>query len=153
MPIGKEETFKGIVDLIQMKAYIYTDDLGTHSEVTDIPEDMQDAAQEYRNRLLESIAESDEELMMKYLDGEELTVEEIHQGIRKATISLEMVPVVCGSSYKNKGVQLLLDAVVEYMPSPLDVPAIKGKLPNSGEETERHSSDESLQCSGFQDHD
>jgi elongation factor G len=142
LPIGKEETFKGIVDLIQMKAYIYTDDLGTHSEVTDIPEDMQDAAQEYRNRLLESIAESDEELMMKYLDGEELTVEEIHQGIRKATISLEMVPVVCGSSYKNKGVQLLLDAVVEYMPSPLDVPAIKGKLPNSGEETERHSSDE-----------
>ncbi|MGI6569735.1 MAG: elongation factor G [Caldicoprobacterales bacterium] len=142
LPIGKEDTFKGIVDLIHMKAHIYTDDLGTHSEVTDIPEDMISIAEEYRNKLLESVAESDEDLMIKYLEGEELTVEEIHRGIRKATVSLDMVPVTCGSSYKNKGVQLLLDAVVEYMPSPLDVPAIKGKRPDSDEETERHSSDE-----------
>jgi elongation factor G len=140
LPIGKEDTFKGIVDLIHMKAHIYTDDLGTHSEVTDIPEDMISIAEEYRNKLLESVAESDEDLMIKYLEGEELTVEEIHRGIRKATVSLDMVPVTCGSSYKNKGVQLLLDAVVEYMPSPLDVPAIKGKRPDSDEETERHSS-------------
>jgi elongation factor G len=142
LPIGKEDTFSGIVDLIQMKAYIYTDDLGTHSEETEIPEDMRDKAQEYRSKLLESVAECDEELMMKYLDGEELTIEEIKRGIRKATINLEMVPVVCGSSYKNKGVQLLLDAVVDYMPSPLDVPAIKGKKPESEEEAERHSSDD-----------
>jgi elongation factor G len=142
LPIGKEDTFSGIVDLIQMKAYIYTDDLGTHSEETEIPEDMRDKAQEYRSKLLESVAECDEELMMKYLDGEELTIEEIKRGIRKATINLEMVPVVCGSSYKNKGVQLLLDAVVDYMPSPLDVPAIKGKKPESEEEAVRHSSDD-----------
>jgi elongation factor G len=142
LPIGKEDTFKGIVDLVNMKAYIYTDDLGTHSDETEIPEDMLDMANEYRTALLESIADNDEELMMKYLDGEELTVEEIHRGIRSATIALKMVPVVCGSSYKNKGVQLLLDAVVEYLPSPVDVPAIKGKLPDSEEEIERHSSDE-----------
>jgi len=142
LPIGKEDTFRGIVDLITMKAYIYTDDLGTHSEETDIPEDMLDEVQEYRSKLLESVAEIDEELMMKYLEGEELTVDEIHRGIRKATIALEMVPVVCGSSYKNKGVQLLLDAVVAYMPSPLDVPSIKGKAPDSDEEVERKSSDD-----------
>ncbi len=142
LPIGREDTFKGIVDLIHMKAYIYVDDLGTQSEETDIPEDMLEEAEEYRSKLLESIAETDEDLMMKYLEGEELTEEEIHQGIRKATVNLEMVPVVCGSSYKNKGVQLLLDAIVRYLPSPVDVPAIKGKLPDSDEEVERISSDD-----------
>jgi elongation factor G len=142
LPIGKEDTFKGIIDLINMKAYYYTDDLGTHSEETQIPDDMLDMAKDYRSRMVESVAENDEELMMKYLDGEELTIDEIHRGIRSATIALNMVPVVCGSSYKNKGVQQLLDAVVEYLPSPLDVPAIKGKLPDSDEEITRHSSDE-----------
>src|SRR5690554_6087025 len=141
LPIGKEDTFRGIVDLITMKAYIYTDDLGTHSEETDIPEDMLDEVQEYRSKLLESVAEIDEELMMKYLEGEELTVDEIHRGIRKATIALEMVPVVCGSSYKNKGVQPLLDAVVAYMPSPLDIPPIKGVIPDTQEEDERQADD------------
>ena len=142
LPIGREDTFKGIVDLIHMKAYIYVDDLGTQSEETDIPEDMLEEAESYRIILLESIAETDEDLMMKYLEGEELTEEEIHQGIRKATVNLEMVPVVCGSSYKNKGVQLLLDAIGRYLPSPVDVPAIKGKLPDSDEEVERISSDD-----------
>ncbi len=142
LPIGMEDTFKGIVDLVNMKAIIYTDDLGTHSEESEIPEDLQELAQEYHTKLLESIAETDEELMMKYLEGEELTKEEINRGIRKATISLDIVPVVCGSSYKNKGVQPLLDAVVEYLPSPLDVPAITGKKPNTEEEMVRHSSDE-----------
>jgi elongation factor G len=142
LPVGKEDTFKGIIDLINMKAYYYTDDLGTHSEETQIPDDMLDMAKDYRSRMVESVAENDEELMMKYLDGEELTIDEIHRGIRSATIALNMVPVVCGSSYKNKGVQQLLDAVVEYLPSPLDVPAIKGKLPDSDEEITRHSSDE-----------
>ena len=142
LPIGKEDTFKGIVDLVNMKAIIYIDDLGTHSEESEIPEELQELAQEYHTKLLESIAETDEELMMKYLEGEELTKEEINRGIRKATISLDIVPVVCGSSYKNKGVQPLLDAVVEYLPSPLDVPAITGKKPNTDEDMVRHSSDE-----------
>ena len=142
LPIGKEDTFQGIVDLINMRGYHYTDDLGTHSEETRIPDDMLEMAKEYRNKLIESVAETDDELMMKYLDGEELTVEEIHRGIRNATIALKMVPVVCGSSYKNKGVQMLLDAIVEYLPSPLDVPSIKGKKPDSEEEVDRHSSDE-----------
>ncbi|NLC44602.1 MAG: elongation factor G, partial [Clostridiales bacterium] len=142
LPIGREDTFRGIVDLVNMKAIIYNDDLGTSSEVIEIPDDLQELAKEYRTKLLESIAETDEELMTKYLEGEELTTEEINRGIRKATISLDIVPVTCGSSYKNKGVQLLLDAVVEYMPSPLDVPAITGKKPNTDEEMIRHSSDE-----------
>ncbi len=142
LPIGKEDTFQGIVDLVNMKAIIYTDDLGTHSEESEIPDDLQELAQDYRTKLLESIAETDEELMVKYLEGEELTIEEINRGIRKATISLDIVPVVCGSSYKNKGVQPLLDAVVEYLPSPLDVPAITGKKPNTDEEMVRNSSDE-----------
>ncbi|HHY81702.1 MAG TPA: elongation factor G [Clostridiales bacterium] len=142
LPIGREDTFRGIVDLIKMKAYYYEDDLGTRSEEKEIPEDMREQAEEYRLRMLESIAESDEELMEKYLSGEELTEDEIHRGIRKATIALEMVPVVCGSSYRNKGVQLLLDAIVAYLPSPLDIPAIKGKKPGSDEEIERHASDD-----------
>lgn len=142
LPIGKEDTFVGIIDLVEQKAIIYKDDLGTQSEETEIPEDMRELAEEYRSRLIEAIAERDDDLMMKYLEGEELTVEEIKAGIRKATVAVEMIPVLCGSSYKNKGVQPLLDAIVDYMPSPLDVPAIKGTVPGTDEETERHSSDE-----------
>ena len=140
LPIGKEDSFKGIVDLVTLKAYIYTDDLGTTAAETEIPEDMVDMVNEYRDKLLEAVAETDEELMMKYLEGEEFTVEEIKAGIRKATLAVDMIPVTCGSSYRNKGVQLLLDAAIDYMPSPIDVPAIKGQLAN-GEEVERHSSD------------
>lgn len=142
LPIGKEDTFVGIIDLVQQKAIIYKDDLGTQSEETEIPEDMRELAEEYRSRLIEAVAERDDDLMMKYLEGEELTVEEIKAGIRKATVAVEIIPVLCGSSYKNKGVQPLLDAIVDYMPSPLDVPAIKGTVPGTDEETERHSSDD-----------
>ncbi|HZJ57239.1 MAG TPA: elongation factor G [Clostridia bacterium] len=142
IPIGKEDYFKGIIDLVERRAIYYTDDLGTHSEETDIPEDMADLVQEYRDILIEAVAENDEDLMMKYLEGEELTPDEIKAGIRKATVSVDMIPVLCGSSYKNKGVQPLLDAVIEYMPSPLEVAAIKGTIPGTDEETERHSSDE-----------
>ncbi|WP_227764106.1 elongation factor G [Zhaonella formicivorans] len=141
LPIGAEDTFKGVVDLVTNKAIIYIDDLGTKSEATDIPEDMQGLAAEYREKLLEAVAESDEELMMKYLEGEELTEEEIKRGIRKATIAVKMIPVLCGSSFKNKGVQPLLDAVVDYLPSPVDVPAIRGIDPASGAERHRESSD------------
>ena len=140
LPIGKEDTFKGIIDLIEMKATIYKDDLGKDMEITDIPEDMMDLAEEWHAAMVESVAEGDEELMMKYLEGEELTKEEIKSTIRKMCIACEMVPVVCGSSYKNKGVQKMLDAVIDYMPSPLDIPAIKGVL-DDGTEDERHASD------------
>ena len=142
LPIGYEDTFKGFVDLIDMKAVIYTDDLGKTSEASEIPEDMQEQAEEYRQALLDAVAENDDELMMKYLEGEELTKEEIKAGVRKATIACKMTPVFCGSSYKNKGVQPLLDGVVDYMPSPLDIPAIKGVDPDTGEEDERAASDE-----------
>ena len=142
IPIGKEDHFQGLIDLVEEKAIYYTDDLGTHSEEIEIPEDMMDLVEEYRTRLVEAIAETDEDLMMKYLEGEELSVEEIKAGIRKATVSVEMIPVLCGSSYKNKGVQSLLDAVIDYMPSPLEVASIKGMVPGTEEETERHSSDE-----------
>ena len=142
LPIGKEDTFIGIIDLVEQKAIIYKDDLGTQSEETEIPEDMRELAEEYRSRLIEAIAERDDDLMMKYLEGEELTVKELKAGIRKATVAVDIIPVLCGSSYKNKGVQPLLDAIVDYMPSPLDVPAIKGTVPGTEEETERHSSDE-----------
>ena len=141
LPIGKEDTFKGIIDLIEMKATIYKDDLGKDMEITDIPEDMMDLAEEWHAAMVESVAEGDEELMMKYLEGEELTKEEIKSTIRKMCIACEMVPVVCGSSYKNKGVQKMLDAVIDYMPSPLDIPAIKGVL-EDGTEDERKASDE-----------
>jgi elongation factor G len=142
LPIGKEETFKGMIDLVKMEAVVFTDDLGTKSEGSAIPEDMMELANEYRVKLVEAIAETDEELMMKYLDGEDLTEEEMYPALRKATIASEIVPVVCGTSYRNKGVQLLLDAVVAYMPSPLDIPAIKGVDPDTNEEGERHASDE-----------
>ncbi len=141
LPIGAEDDFQGIVDLVEMKAYIYTNDLGTDIKVEDIPEDMKEIAQKYHDDMVEHVAEQDEELMMKYLDGEELTQEEIKACIRKSTIANHMVPVTCGTSYKNKGVQKLLDAIVDYMPSPLDVPAIKGVNPDTEEEEERPSSD------------
>ena len=126
LPIGKEDNFEGIIDLVKMKAYYFIDELGRNVEEEEIPDDMKELAEEYRTKLIETIAEQDEELMMKYLEGEELTEEEIKAGIRSATIAVEMIPVTCGSSYKNKGVQQLLDAIVDYMPSPLDIPAIKG---------------------------
>ena len=142
LPIGAEESFKGIIDLVEMKAYVYYDDLGKDIRVEEIPEDMKEKAQEYHESLLEHVAEQDEALMEKYFSGEELTIEEIKSCIRKSTIANTMVPVTCGTSYKNKGVQKLLDAIVDYMPSPLDVPPIKGINPETGEEEERPSSDD-----------
>ena len=142
LPIGVEDTFKGIIDLVEMKAYVYYDDLGKDIRVEDIPADMQDKADEYHHELLEHVAEQDEELLMKYLDGEELTIEEIKSCIRKSTIANHMVPVCCGTSYRNKGVQKLLDAVVDYMPAPTDVPDIKGVNPETEEEETRPSSDD-----------
>ena len=142
LPIGAEDEFRGLIDLVEMKAYIYTNDLGTDIKVEDIPEDMKELAQKYHDDMVEHVAEQDEELMMKYLDGEELTQEEIKSCIRKSTIANEMVPVTCGTSYKNKGVQKLLDAIIDYMPSPLDVPAIKGVNPDTDAEEERPSSDD-----------
>ena len=141
LPIGSEDSFVGLVDLVEMKSYIYTNDLGTDIQVGDIPEDMRELAEEYRGKMIEAVAEEDETVMEKYLADEELTVEELKKGIRAATISNKLVPVLCGTSYRNKGVQKLLDAVVDYMPSPIDVPSIKGKHPSTGEEMERHSSD------------
>ena len=142
LPVGQEDTFRGIIDLIDMKADIYYDDMGNDVRVEDIPDDLKDQAQEYHDKLIEAVAETDEELMMKYLDGEELTKEEIKKALRKATISNEIVPVTCGSSYKNRGVQKLLDAIVDYMPAPTDVEAIKGTNPETGEEEDRASSDD-----------
>lgn len=141
LPIGSEDKFKGIVDLVKMKAFMYYDDLGKDIREEEIPADLKEKAEKYHHELMESVAESDEDLMMKYLEGEELTIDEIKSGIRKATIANQMVPVTCGSSYKNKGVQLLLDAVVDYMPSPLDIPPIKGIIPFTEEEGERPASD------------
>ena len=141
LPIGAEDNFQGIVDLIKMKAFIHKDDLGKEIEETDIPENMKEEAQKYRALMIEQAADQDEELMMKYLEGEELTDEEIKRGIRIGTIANKIVPVTCGSSYKNKGVQELLNAIIEYMPSPLDIPNIKGVTMN-GEETESKTSDE-----------
>ena len=142
LPVGQEDTFRGIIDLIDMNADIYYDDMGNDVRVEEIPEDLKAQAQEYHDKLIEAVAETDEELMMKYLEGEELTKEEIKAALRKATISNEIVPVVCGSSYKNRGVQKLLDAIVDYMPAPTDVEAIKGTNPETGEEEDRASSDD-----------
>ena len=142
LPIGAEDEFSGIIDLIKMKAEIYTNDLGTDIQETDIPEDLQDLAEEWREKLVEAVAETDEELMERYLEGDEISQEELKAAIRKATCAAEFYPVLCGSAFKNKGVQLMLDAVVDYLPSPLDVPAIKGIDPNTDAEVERHSSDE-----------
>ena len=141
LPIGAESDFVGLVDLVKMKAIIYVDELGTTMDETDIPADMLEQAEEYHAAMVEAAAEADDELMMKYLDGEELTLEEIKYGIRKATIENKMTPVLCGTSYRNKGVQPLLDAIVEYLPSPLDIPAVKGTKVNSDEEIEREADD------------
>ncbi len=140
LPIGKEDTFEGIIDLIKNVAHFYLDDLGTKSEDREIPEEYQELAQEYRTKMVEAIAELDEDLMMKYLEGEEPTEEELKKVLRKGVVNVEIIPVLCGSSYKNKGVQPMLDAVVDYMPSPLDVPPIQGELPD-GSEAHRKSDD------------
>ena len=141
LPIGAEDTFVGLVDLLEMKAYIYKDNLGEDIDITDIPEDMKDKCDEYHTALVESVCETDDDLMEKYLMGEEPTIDELKKAIRKATIANHLTPVLCGTSYHNKGVQKLLDAIVEYMPSPLDIPSIKGTLPDTGEEEDRHASD------------
>ncbi|MGT2625451.1 elongation factor G [Streptococcus thoraltensis] len=142
LPIGSEDDFRGIIDLIKMKAEIYTNDLGTDILEEDIPAEYLEQAEEYREKLVEAVAETDEDLMMKYLEGEEITNEELMEGIRKATINVEFFPVLCGSAFKNKGVQLMLDAVINYLPSPLDIPAIKGINPDTDAEEERPASDE-----------
>ena len=142
LPIGKEMTFRGIVDLMSMEADVYYDDLGKDMRVEEIPEDMKDLAEEYREKMIESICETDEDLMEKYFGGEEITVDELKAALRKATIANQIVPVVCGTSYRNKGVQKLLDAVIDYMPSPVDIPAIKGVNPETEEEDERKASDD-----------
>ena len=141
LPIGKEDEFKGIVDLFEMKAYIYNDDKGDDISIIDIPDDMKDDAELYRTELVEKVCELDDDLMMMYLEGEEPTVDQLKAALRKGTCACEAVPVCCGTAYRNKGVQKLLDAVVEFMPSPLDIPAIKG-VDMEGNEIERHSSDE-----------
>ena len=141
LPIGSENLFKGIVDLIEMKAFVYYDDLGKDIRVEEIPEEMKDLAEEYHQKLMDAVAEQDEALMEKYLEGEQLTLEEIKGAIRKATIANDMVPVLCGTSYRNKGVQLLLDAVVDYMPAPTDIDHITGINPETGEQEERPSAD------------
>ena len=142
LPIGSEDTFKGIIDLVEMKADVYYDEMGTDMKVEEIPDDMKELAEKYRAELIEHVAEQDDELLEKYLGGEELTVDEIKRTIRKSCIANTMVPVTCGTSYRNKGVQKLLDAIVDYMPAPTDVAAIKGINPETEEEVVRHSSDD-----------
>lgn len=142
IPIGKEDTFIGIIDLVKMKAEIYKDDMGKEIEETDIPQDLQELAQQQREKMVEVASEQDEELMMKYLEGEEITEEEIKSALRKGTIAAQLTPVLCGSSYKNKGVQLVLDAVVDYLPSPLDIPPIEGLAVDGSEKLTRHSADD-----------
>jgi len=141
LPIGAEDTFKGIIDLVEMKAYVYYDDLGKDIRVEEIPEDLKEQAEKYHTEMVESVAELDDDLFEKYLEGEELTVKEIKNCIRKATLVNKIIPVTCGTSYRNKGVQKLLDAIVDYMPAPTDVPNIKGVNPDTNEEIERKSSD------------
>ncbi len=142
LPIGAEDSFRGIIDLMNMEADVYYDEMGKDMRVEPIPEDMLEKAQEYHNQMVEAIAETDEELFEKYCEGEELSVDELKAALRKATISNQLVPVVCGTSYKNKGVQKLLDAVIDFMPSPIDIPAIKGINPDTEEEDVRHASDD-----------
>ncbi|WP_178723792.1 elongation factor G [Huintestinicola sp.] len=142
LPIGSEEDFKGLIDLVEMKAEVYYDDLGKDMRDEPIPEDMMELAQKYHDELIEAAAEMDDEIMEKYLEGEELTIEEVKKCIRKGCIENKMVPVTCGTSYRNKGVQKLLDAIVDYMPSPLDIPPIKGVNPETGEEEDRPASDD-----------
>ena len=141
LPIGAEDTFAAIIDLVEMNAIFYDDDTGLNAEVKEIPEEYREQAEEYREKLIEAVAEFDEDLMNKFLDEEEITNAEIKQAIRKATLAVEFYPVVCGTAFKNKGVQLVLDAVIDYLPSPLDIPAMKGTNPDTDEEVERHSDD------------
>ncbi len=142
IPIGSEENFRGIVDLVHQKAYIFKNDMGTEIEEEDIPEDIRDKAMHYREKMLEALSDVDDEIMMKYLEGEEIPEEDVRRAVRKGCVEVRLTPVLCGSSYKNKGVQQLLDAIMYYMPSPLDVPPIKGINPETGEEVERHASDD-----------
>ena len=142
LPVGKEDTFKGIIDLVEMNADMYYDQLGKDMRVEPIPEDMMDLAREYREKLLDAVSMFDDEIMEMYLEGKEIPTAKIRAAIRQATVAVEMVPVVCGSSYRNKGVQKLLDAIVDYMPAPTDIPAIKGVNPKTDEEEVRHSSDD-----------
>ncbi|GAB6877327.1 elongation factor G [Thermaerobacter litoralis] len=142
LPIGAEDDFRGIIDLVEMKAIFYRDELGTRYEAEAIPAEMEEQAAEYREKLLEAVAEVDEELMMKYLEGESISTDEIRAALRKGTVTLQLVPVLCGSAYRNKGVQLLLDAVVDYLPSPLDIAAVRGTDPKTGQEIERKVSDD-----------
>ena len=142
LPIGKEETFKGIVDLVDMNARVFYDDLGKDMRTEEIPEDMRELAEQYRDNLLEAVSDFDDEIMEMYLNGEEVPAEKIRKAIRSATVAVKMVPVTCGTSYKNKGVQKLLDAIVDYMPSPLDVPAIEGTVPKTDEVETREASDD-----------
>ena len=142
LPIGKEADFRGIIDLVEMKADVYYDDLGKDMRVEEIPEDMRELAEEYRNNMLEAVSDFDDEIMEMYLEGEEIPTEKIRAAIRRATVAVKMVPVVCGTSYKNKGVQKLLDAIVDYLPSPLDIPAVEGVNPKTGETETREASDD-----------
>ena len=142
LPIGKEADFRGIIDLVEMNADVYYDEMGKDMRVEPIPEDMVDLANEYREKLMDAVSMVDDEIMEMYLGGEEVPTDRIRAAIRKATCAVEMIPVVCGTSYRNKGIQKLLDAVVDYMPSPLDIPAIKGVNPKTDEEDERPASDE-----------
>ena len=141
LPIGAEDSFVGIVDLVEMKAEVYEDDLGKEIKITDIPAELMDQATEWHEKMIEAVAEADEDLMMKFLEGEEITKGEVKAAIRRMTIEGRLVPVLCGSAYRNKGVQMLLDAVVDYMPSPLDIPAIKGVVPGTEKEEERPADD------------
>ncbi|MEG2004012.1 MAG: elongation factor G [Clostridia bacterium] len=150
LPIGAESDFKGIVDLVEMKGYIYTNELGTEMFQEDVPSDMRELAEKYRANLLEQIANFDDDFLEKYLEGDEMSIDEIKRVIRAATIANKMVPVTCGTSYKNKGVQMLLDAIIDYMPSPIDVPAIRGINPETDQEEDRHSTaDEPFSCLAF----
>ncbi|MCF1586302.1 elongation factor G [Tetragenococcus koreensis] len=142
LPIGAEDNFEGIIDLVKMKAEFYKDDLGTTFDETEIPDEYKETAEEWHNKLVEAVADVDEDIMMKYLEGEEITPEELKVGIRKATLSVDFYPVLCGSAFKNKGVQMMLDAVIDYLPSPIDVPPIKGIDPKTGEETEHPADDD-----------
>lgn len=142
LPIGAEDQFKGIIDLVEMKAHFYKDELGTVDEVADVPDEYKEMAEEYRNKLIEAVAEFDDDLMMKYLEGEEISVEELKAAIRKGTVSVQFYPVLCGSAFKNKGIQLMLDAVIDYLPAPVDIPDIKGVDPQTDSETTRPSRDD-----------
>ena len=154
LPIGAEDAFEAIIDLVEMKATFYADDTGMNVEVRDIPEEHVAKAEEYREKLIEAVVDFDEDLMEKYLGGEELTIPEIKTAIRKATLAVEFYPVVCGTAFKNKGVQLVLDAVIDYLPSPIDIPPMKGTNPDTEEEVERHSDDNAAVLSTcFQSHD